>query len=326
MVHNDKGALIPFDFASIMDHIPSLRKLELNITVLSFDNPIDSSNVNPGHWELLGQMIYDNYEDYDGFVVLHGTDTMAFTASAISFMLENLNKPVIFTGAQLPISASRSDARENLITSLEIASTKINGKPMVPEVAIYFDSVLLRGNRSKKVESVHFDAFESENYPLLAEAGVVINYNDKFIHQPEENLGLTLHKGFNNKVIILKLFPGISEAAVEAIFSIKDLKGVVMETYGSGNAPTDEWFIDLLKGAIDRNIVILNVSQCPGGKVDQGRYETSEDLENIGVISGLDLTLEAAVTKLMMVLAEEEEKAVIKLRMTNSICGEMTIN
>ncbi|MEQ8476652.1 asparaginase [Fulvivirga sp.] len=326
MVHNDKGSLIPFDFASIMDHIPSLRKLELNITVLSFDNPIDSSNVNPGHWELLGQMIYENYSEYDGFVVLHGTDTMAFTASAISFMLENLNKPVIFTGAQLPISAPRSDARENLITSLEIASTKINGKPMVPEVAIYFDSVLLRGNRSKKVESVHFDAFESENYPLLAEAGVVINYNDKFIHQPEENLGLTLHKKLNNKVIILKLFPGISEAAVEAIFGIKGLKGVVMETYGSGNAPTDEWFINLLKGAIDKNIVILNVSQCPGGKVDQGRYETSEDLENIGVISGLDLTLEAAVTKLMMVLAEEEEKAVIKLRMTNSICGEMTIN
>jgi L-asparaginase len=324
MVHNENGVLIPFDFSSIMDHIPSLRQLELNITVLSFEKPIDSSNVNPQHWQEIGGKIYENYNKFDGFVVLHGTDTMAFTASALSFMLENLQKPVVFTGAQLPISSSRSDARENLITSLEIASTKVNGKPIVAEVAIYFDAVLLRANRSKKVESIQFDAFESENYPKLAEAGVEIKYNTKFINQPQKGKELILHRNFDTNIVVLKLFPGISEMAVEGIINIPNLRGIVLETYGSGNAPTFDWFIDAMQKAINKGIVILNVSQCPGGKVDQGRYETSEDLAAMGVIGGSDLTIEAAVAKLMMVLAEDQKKEEIEKRMTNSICGEMS--
>lgn len=325
MVHNENGGLIPFDFSSIMDHIPSLRQLQLNITVMSFENPIDSSNVNPDHWKLIGGLIFDNYSDFDGFVVLHGTDTMAFTASAISFMLENLDKPVVFTGAQLPITSPRSDARENLITSLEIASAKSNGKPLVPEVCIYFDSVLLRGNRSKKVESIHFDAFESENYPVLAEAGVVISYNVKFINRPL-NRELKYHKEFDTNVAVLKLFPGISKKSVEAIFSIEGLRGVVIETFGSGNAPTYTWFLEILKSAVAKRIVVINVSQCPGGKVEQGRYETSEDLKAIGLIGGADLTLEAAISKLMMVLGEETNYTNIIERMKVSVSGEMTIN
>ncbi len=326
MVHNEHGALIPFDFASIMDYIPSLRQMELNITVISFEKPIDSSNVNPGHWQEIGGIIFEHYKDYDGFVVLHGTDTMAYTASALSFMLQNLSKPVVFTGAQLPISSSRSDARENLITALEIASAKQEGNPTVPEVSIYFDSVLLRGNRAKKVESIHFDAFESENYPLLAEAGVVINYNNKFIHQPTKGEKLILHSKFNQNIALLKLFPGITEQVVKAILTIPQLKGVVLETYGSGNAPTYPWFLKLLNEAISNDVVILNVSQCPGGKVDQGRYETSEDLQRIGVIGGYDLTTEAAISKLMLVLGEEIEPNKIRHRLTTTMCGEMTIN
>ncbi|QSE97172.1 asparaginase [Fulvivirga lutea] len=325
MIHNEGGALIPFDFSSIMDHIPSLRQLELNITVMSFEEPIDSSNVNPSHWELIGKLIFENYNEFDGFVVLHGTDTMAYTASALSFMLENLTKPVVFTGAQLPISSPRSDARENLITSIVVASSRENGKPIVPEVCIYFDAVLLRGNRSKKVESIHFDAFESENYPLLAEAGVEISYNHKFIHQVDHNK-LKFHQSFDTNVAVLKLFPGVSKQSIEAFFSIPQLRGVVIETYGSGNAPTYDWFLEIIKKSIDKGVVVFNVSQCPGGKVDQGRYETSEDLEAIGVIGGADITLEAAISKLMLVLSEEEEIPQIRHRMLNSMCGEMTIN
>lgn len=326
MIHDSSGALVPFDFNSILDHVPSLRQLELTITVIAFDNPIDSSNVSPDHWIEIGKIIHKNYDEHDGFVVLHGTDTMAFSASALSFMLENLQKPVVFTGAQLPISSLRSDARENLITAIEIATAKKDGKPVVPEVTIYFDYVLLRGNRSKKVQSIHFDAFESGNYPKLAESGVVIDYNYSKILSPGSNGRLRLHSKFDDRVVILKLFPGITPAAVKAILGIEGLKGVVMETYGSGNAPTDRLFIDELKGAIDRGIVILNVSQCSGGMVMQGRYDTSKELNKIGVIGGADITLEAAVTKLMMVLAEEEDRDRVEGRIEAAICGEMTLN
>ncbi len=325
MVHNEDGALIPFDFSSILDHIPSLRKLQLNLTVMSFEEPIDSSNVNPQHWKLMARMIYDHYANFDGFVVLHGTDTMAFSASALSFMLENLDKPIVFTGAQLPITSSRSDARENLITALEIASAKENGKPVAPEVSIYFDSLLLRGNRSKKVESIHFDAFESENYPSLAEAGVEISFNKKYINTSVKG-PLTLHSMLDTSVAVLKIFPGITEEYVDAVIAIPGLRGIVMETFGSGNAPTYNWFLEKIQGAVDKGIVILNITQCLGGRVDQGRYETSKDLESIGVIGGADLTLEAAISKLMMVLAEEQNMAQIASRMTNSICGELSSN
>ncbi|UII24573.1 asparaginase [Fulvivirga maritima] len=324
MVHDKNGALVPFDFSSILDHVPSLRHLELNLTVISFENPIDSSNINPADWQLIGQIIHDHYNEFDGFVVLHGTDTMSFTASALSFMLENLNKPVVFTGAQLPISSLRSDARENLITALEIASSKKDGKPIISEVCIYFDYVLLRANRSKKVESLHFDAFESENYPLLAEAGVEINYNEAVIMPFRGEKEVILHNKFDPRVVILKLYPGINSDVVKAITGIPGLRGVVMETFGSGNAPTSSWFIELLEEAISRDIVILNVSQCPGGRVVQGRYDTSQQLERIGVIEGADLTVEAAITKLMLILGEEQDKANIRKRLMDPISGELT--
>ena len=326
MVHDDKGVLVPFDFSSILNHVPSLRKLELNLTVMSFVKPIDSSNINPDDWVKIGQVIFDHYDSFDGFVVLHGTDTMAYTASALSFMLENLNKPVIFTGAQLPISSLRSDARENLITSLEIASGRSSSGSLVPEVCIYFDDVLLRGNRSKKVESLHFDAFESENYPVLAESGVVINYNNTAIRNIDLNKKLILHNKFNTDIVILKLYPGITKAAVETILRIEGLRGVVLETFGSGNAPTTEWFIELIGSAIGKGIVILNVSQCPGGRVVHGRYGTSQQLHSLGVIEGADLTVEAAVTKMMLVLSEEYDINKIKNRLITPICGELTPN
>ena len=324
MVHDASGALVPFDFASILDHVPSLRQLQINLTVIAFEKPIDSSDLNPENWIEIGEIIKSNYDDFDGFVVLHGTDTMAFTASAMSFMLENLNKPVIFTGAQLPISSLRSDARENLITALEIASSK--NEIIIPEVCVFFDYVLLRGNRSKKVESLHFDAFESENYPVMAESGVVINYNNAVIAKPQlEDKPLIFHERFDRHVAILKLYPGITKEVVEATLSIEGLRGVVMETFGAGNAPTSSWFIEALEKARKKGIVIINVSQCAGGRVIQGRYGTSRQLEGLGVIEGADLTFEAAITKLMMILAEEVEFEKIRNRFITPICGELTL-
>ncbi|HTJ49677.1 MAG TPA: asparaginase [Cyclobacteriaceae bacterium] len=324
MTYDKDGVLIPFDFGLILEHLPALKNLALQLTVVSFENPIDSSNINPGHWQLLGEIIQENYHSHDGFVVLHGTDTMAFTASAMSFMLEGLNKPVIFTGAQLPISEARSDARENLITALDIASARKDDQALVPEVCIYFDYELLRGNRSKKVESMQFDAFDSGNYPPLAKAGVKIDYNFAVIQKPDKTKSLKVHSAVDTNISILKLFPGINEATVQAILNTPNLKAVVLETFGSGNAPTIAWLINQLKAAIERGILILNVSQCPGGTVWQGRYATSKNLREIGVISGDDLTTEAAVTKLMILLGEkgvEKTKDIIG----KSIAGEMSV-
>lgn len=303
MTYDSEGVLIPFDFSLILEQLPALRNLFLDITVISFDQPVDSSNIQPVHWQMIAEIIFENYTYQDGFVVLHGTDTMAFTASAISFMLPGLAKPVIFTGAQLPISEPRSDARENLITALEIASAKAEGKPVVPEICIYFDYELLRGSRSKKVESMHFDAFKSENYPTLAKAGVKIDYNYAAIHTPSDRR-IGFFKNFDSNISILKLYPGINQQMVEAILQTEGLKALVLETFGSGNAPSLPWFIESLKMAIERGVLILNISQCPGGMVVQGRYETSKSLGEIGVISGGDMTIEAAVTKLMILLGE----------------------
>lgn len=318
MSYSSNGTLVPFDFSLILEHLPTLRNLFLDLTVISFDKPVDSSNIDPSHWVTIAEIIHENYNDHDGFVVLHGTDTMAFTASALSFMLQGLNKPVILTGAQLPIAEPRSDARENLITSLEIAS---HGS--VPEVCIFFDYQLLRGNRSKKVESEHFDAFESGNYPPLATAGVKIDYNTSAIHLHEAHEKFQLFTKFDTSVSILKLFPGIQPAAVQAILDTPGLKALILETFGAGNGPTTLWFIDLLKRAIDRGLLILNVSQCSGGMVMQGRYETSRMLQQIGVIGGVDMTTETALTKLMILIGEygvEETKKRIAL----SIAGELT--
>ncbi len=324
MAHDKDGTLIPFDFGLILEHLPTLRTMALELTVVSFERPIDSSNINPEHWQLLAKIIADHYTTHDGFVILHGTDTMAYTASALSFMLEGLNKPVILTGAQLPISEPRSDARENLITALEIASAKESGEAVVPEVCIYFDYELLRGNRSKKVESMQFDAFDSGNYPPLAKAGVKIDYNTAVIRKVQSGATLRLHTSFDSGIAIIKLFPGINQSIVESILKTPGLKAVIVETYGSGNAPTVRWLIDALRLAIERGIIVLNISQCPGGMVLQGRYETSKDLQRIGVLSGADMTNEAAVTKLMLLLGEYEPD-VVKDMIGKPLSGELSV-
>lgn len=324
MAYDDSGSLVPFNFGQILEKIPILSNMNIAITVISFPEPIDSSNVSMKHWTDMAYIIYENYDSYDGFVVLHGTDTMAYSASMMSYMLQGLNKPVIFTGAQLPISAMRSDARENLMTALEIATAKINGKPIVPEVCIFFNHMLLRGNRSKKVQSVHFDAFESENYPSLAEAGIVIDYNTSVIRPLESQKKLTNRNKLDNRVMILKLFPGITSKIMDACFDIEDLKGVVLETYGSGNSPSEPWFMNSLERAIKKGLIILNVSQCNGGRVIQGRYETSKELLSVGVISGADITTEAAVTKLMFLLGQEKSLEEVRRKLTIPLAGEMT--
>ncbi len=322
MIRDENGVLIPFDFNMILHHLPALRNLALELTVVSFDDPIDSSNIEPSHWQTLARIISENYTAHDGFVVLHGTDTMAYTASALSFMLSGLAKPVVFTGAQLPISESRSDARENLVTALEVASARKDGVPLVPEVCIYFNYELLRGNRSKKVESMQFDAFDSGNYPLLAKAGVKIDYNFAAIHSPyAEPLKVLLT--LDRNISVFKLFPGVQDQALEAVLATPQLKALILETFGSGNAPTRPSFIALLARAIERGLLVLNISQCPGGRVMQGRYETSRDLQRIGVIGGADLTTEAAVTKLMVLLGEYGAERARQM-ITQSLAGELT--
>jgi len=325
MVKNpNTGALIAFDFDSILNKIPELRLLDCQIETISFDEPIDSSNMNPEYWADIAAVIGDNYHDFDGFVVLHGSDTMSYSASALSFMLENLAKPVIFTGSQLPIGDLRTDAKENMITSIQMASLQKDGEPVIREVGLYFEYKLYRGNRTTKINAEHFQAFESLNYPNLAESGVHLNVNDEYLWRTEEESGLIVRTKMNKSVGILKLFPGISKPYIASILNSKALKGLVLETYGSGNATTEDWFIDLMKGAIDNGLHVVNVTQCSGGSVIMGQYETSSQLKSIGVISGKDITTEAAITKLMYLLGEGVNATDFKEIYETPLRGEMS--
>ena len=361
----ETGTLVPFDFSGIYDEFPSLKRLRVDIEVLTLSPVIDSSNVSPDNWLELARLIRDNYARYDGFVVLHGTDTMSYTASALSFLLENLRKPVVFTGSQIPIGVLRTDGRENLITAIEIAGARRDGRPVVPEVSLYFQNRLFRANRTTKRSAEALNAFRSYNYPPLAEVGVSISYNLTAIRQPDgfsneseiaappdsrsdpmqiatklgnksDALRIATKLGDNsdalriatklgNGIALIKLFPGIGEPVLRAMLAAPGLRAVVLETFGTGNAPTSEWFIRLLEEAISRGIQIVNITQCGGGSVSMERYETGLRLQKIGVLCGYDLTTEAAVTKLMYLLGKELPAESLREAMRKSLRGEITV-
>ncbi len=317
------GQLKPFDFKHLTKQIPELSKFDIELSAVSFDKPIDSSDMQPEIWVDLAKLIEKNYSKVDGFVILHGSDTMSFTASALSFMLENLNKPVILTGSQLPIGTIRTDGKENLITAIEIAAARENGKPVISEVCIYFEYQLYRGNRTHKFNSEHFQAFQSANYPILAEAGVHIKYNHGALKKLNSSK-LKIHTALDANIAILKLFPGITQNLVDAISNTKNLKAIILETFGSGNASTQKWFVESIKKIIDKGIIVLNVTQCNAGAVDQGKYATSAALAKAGVVGGEDITTEAAVTKLMYVLGTTKNEKEIKKLLLKDLRGEIT--
>lgn len=327
MVRNAQtGALHPADVDTFKAFVPELFAGSVDVDMLPFNPLIDSSDISPANWVKMAKAVADNYNRYDGFVVLHGTDTMSYSASALSFMLENVGKPIVFTGSQLPVGVLRSDAKENLLSAIEIAAeTGADGKPMVPEVTIYFEGSLFRANRTTKKNAEHFEAFDSYNYPSLAKVGVHIQYRPNFIRYPEANMPLFTHLHTCTDVAILKLFPGINESVVRAVLSTPDLRGVVLETYGAGNAPSAHWLYEALKQAVDNGVIIVNKTQCSTGSVDMGQYDVSRNLLKAGVISGYDITTEALLTKMMTLFGEfPNEPDKVRHLLSIPICGEMT--
>jgi L-asparaginase len=317
------GALENFNFNDLLESIPELNLLDCNISSKSFSNPIDSSNMKPSNWIEIGTIIEDNYKNYDGFVILHGSDTMSYTASALSFMLENLSKPVIFTGSQLPIGDLRTDAKENLITSIQIASLVENNQPVVQEVGLYFEYKLYRANRTTKINAEHFEAFDSPNYPPLIISGVNLSINYQSLLTAKKNKKLVVHKIFEPNILLVKLFPGINKETINHLFSTPNLKGMIFETYGSGNITNEKWFLKALKIIIDKKIPVVNVTQCAGGSVDMNIYSTNIIYRNIGIISGKDISTEAAVTKLMFMLGQNIPANNFKTKFETSLRGEM---
>ena len=317
------GALENFNFNELLESIPELNLLDCNISSKSFSNPIDSSNMKPSNWIEIGTIIEDNYKNYDGFVILHGSDTMSYTASALSFMLENLSKPVIFTGSQLPIGDLRTDAKENLITSIQIASLVENNQPVVQEVGLYFEYKLYRANRTTKINAEHFEAFDSPNYPPLIISGVNLSINYQSLLTAKKNKKLVVHKIFEPNILLVKLFPGINKETINHLFSTPNLKGMIFETYGSGNITNEKWFLKALKIIIDKKIPVVNVTQCAGGSVDMNIYSTNIIYRNIGIISGKDISTEAAVTKLMFMLGQNIPANNFKTKFETSLRGEM---
>lgn len=327
MVENPvTGSLEPFNFAHIRNSLPEIQRLKFQVDHIVFTPAIDSSDIMPMHWVKIVKIIEENYDKYDGFVILHGTDTMSYTASALSFMLEDLTKPVVLTGAQLPIGKLRTDARENLITALEIAADKTpSGKPIISEVCVFFQNDLMRGNRTSKVNADNFNAFKSYNYPKLAKSGIEIRYDESTFLPPSTKEYPTFHYNLDPNVVVLRIFPGITEATVKAILNIEGLKGVILETYGTGNAPLSDWFLEQITDAVKRGIIILNVTQCHIGFVDMCRYVTGRALLKAGVMSGYDITVESAIAKLMILLGTDMSTEEIRERLLIPLRGEITI-
>lgn len=324
--NRESGALEPLDFNHLISCLPEFAAIETGIDSYQFTPPIDSSDMTPRFWSQLVRIIADRYDDYDGFVILHGTDTMAFTASALSFMLENLTKPVVLTGSQLPIGQLRTDGKENLVTSIEVASAHHDdGTPIVPEVCIYFNGHLLRGNRATKANADGFNAFESYNYPHLADAGVNITYHEEHILKRDFTKKLIPHFALDPNVTVFTLFPGVQEQITRHVIESPELRAMVMRTYGSGNAPHHPWLMRLLKEATSRGITVVNISQCDAGAVEMSRYDTGFQLKNMGVVSGYDSTVESALTKLMFLIGQHNDVNLVRSNIVRNICGEITV-